>query len=101
MSKRRTKKDKLKVKHQFLIKNQAITYSSINPHAEDQSEANVKGEIKKTNININSNINHTKSVKFLVKDGEIQSVKTNLGKSLLISLLIIALEVVLYFTWNK
>jgi len=97
MKKRRTRKQKESARH-----NLTVNWNEINLH-EDASkskltEANVKRQKKSVSkVEIISKSND-KSADYMDKDSGLRSIKLDLVKSIAISILIVSIELVLYFT---
>lgn len=93
MTKRRTRKQKEKAKHQFSISWEP-TYKSSN------FKPSVKGQFKKpSSLKVKGRLS-SKNAKKLAKAGNLASIKRDIVKSLIITSFILALEIMLYLAWQ-
>jgi hypothetical protein len=93
MSKKRTRKQKENAKHTFLI--------SWNPESPNrESEASVKGQFNKASELASKEKLPPKTTQNSAKQDNIDKIKTNILKSLILACLILASEIVLYFFWS-
>jgi hypothetical protein len=93
MGERRTRKQKLKAKHQFNLSWTPQPQSSV-------LKASVKGQIVsslKTRLEENK---HTKKAVPMAKDGSFEAYKRDTVKSLVLASIILAAELVLYLAWK-
>ena len=86
VGKRRTKKEKLKARHEF-----SLSWSN---------EANVKGQFNSEATTPSAKPVKTESAKITANDASLKPLRRNLIKSLAVASLILALEVVLYLAWT-
>ncbi|EKD58180.1 MAG: hypothetical protein ACD_57C00007G0003 [uncultured bacterium] len=96
MKKRRTRRQKESAKHNVTVNWNEINLE--NPSKSRLTEASVKGQKKdvieakpKTKAN-------DKNANYMDKDASLRSIKLDLVKSILISILIVSIELVLYLT---
>lgn len=100
MSKRRTKKQKAKAKHQFLLSWQPEPLTRKPKAKSGQFKATVKGQLKKqahlgTNTRRKSNIPD-----FQAKNDPLALTKRDIVKSLILASFVLALELMLYLAWK-
>jgi hypothetical protein len=89
MTKRRTKKQKEKAKHQFLL--------NWKPEAKIvTSEPVVKGQFKKAPRHKSPKLGKTKKALLSAKDRNLASIRKDIFKSIIIASLILSLELVIY-----
>jgi hypothetical protein len=93
MTKKRTKKDKLNVKHPFLIRWENSAQS-------ETSKANVNRQFENLNTNKLPNSKTVKNADTMAKDEVNTRFKKNIVKSLGLVSLILALELVIYSFWH-
>lgn len=100
MAKRRTKKQKLKAKHNY-FSSENISYNFNKRKGKSRlSEPTVKGQFdkeKKQVSEINAKRNYSD---FAIKNSGFEAVRLDLVRSLLISILIISFELMLYLNWK-
>ncbi len=100
MAKRRTKKQKSKAKHQFLLNWKPDSISSSNEAKNAQVEAVVKGQIKNRVSPGRQREAKLKIADFQAKKEGLVLIRRDIIKSLFLASLILALEVVLYLAWK-
>lgn len=93
MGKRRTKEDKKNAKRPF-----AVTWK--NKSETGSSEASVKGQFKNGKKSGKSGSKNSKKAKHSAKDGNLDKIKRDIIKSLILAAFLLGLEVVLYLSWN-
>jgi hypothetical protein len=91
MPKRRTRKQKVGAKRQFLL--------SWEPAQNEPISNTVKGQFKNDKITTNLVVDNKKNANNLEKDEQLASVKRDITKSLILVSLVLCLELVLYFVW--
>jgi len=93
MSKKRTKKDKSSARHPFLIS-----------WKEGTNQASPRSVVKRQTINSNASVEKRNAIKnnahLLDNNTDLTSIKKGMAKSLILTGLILAVEVVLYFWWS-
>jgi hypothetical protein len=100
MARRRTKKQKSKAKHQFLLKWEPATKESSTKAKKPLSEPAVKGQIK-TQASLGTKAKaKLKFADFQAKNGSLALIKRDIVKSLFLASLVLALEVMLYLAWT-
>ncbi len=93
MTKRRTKKEKLKANYSFLFGSKGIQLTSTKNLVKSQLNQNSEDQKKKTKLKENPINTEIEKHTYLIKKDII--------KSLSLTALILGLEIVLYFVWNK
>jgi hypothetical protein len=97
MAKRRTRKQKKTPKHHF-----TIYLSSTSPEAKNaQFEPVVKRQSGKGQKRKRSKTVKKEMAEFTAKPDHLASVKRDIGRSLLLASLILALEIVIYLGWSR
>jgi len=100
VTKRRTRKDKEKAKHQFTI-SWKPTSSKIESEAKKITfEPNVKRQFNNENKNSNRSDVNLKGTYLSEKSYDLASIKKDMLRSLILATIIFASEIVLYFVWN-
>lgn len=97
MAKRRTRKQKSSAKHPL-----TINWNDLNLEKQQKSrliEPGVKGQKSSTKSSAFVNSSTANNAKYMEKDENLRSIKIDLAKSILISIFIIALELMLYLRW--
>jgi len=91
MSKRRTRSEKSKAKHPFLISwNKPADFDKIQPVKRQKETEDITNHPKENNV---------KKAKTMQETRHLASTKKGVVKSIIISIIIITAEVVLYLAW--
>lgn len=93
MSKKRTRKEKLKAKHTF-----TVAWTPESSQASPRLVVNRQTQTTSTGIKTKSVTSN--NAYLLDKDSDLTSIKKGIFKSLILTSLILATEVVLYFLWS-
>jgi hypothetical protein len=94
MTKRRTKKQKLKARYPFLLSSKLATKT-------DVVEPNVKREFSKAAGKTKVLKEKSKLAKYTVQAEYLGTIKKDIIKSLVLVALILSLEIVIYFFWRN
>ena len=100
MAKRRTRKQKQEAKHRLTVSWKPSALSSESEAKKSTSEANVKRQITKDFRTEEPKIVKTKGADSMEQNLILASVKKDIAKSLILSGIILASEVVLYLFWH-
>jgi hypothetical protein len=93
MAKRRTRKDKETAKHQYTISwNPATINNTTEANVNRQNSGKFHASLK--------NNNSTKNAEYLAQESYLARTKRDIFKSLMLVILIIGIELVLYFAWK-
>lgn len=93
MSKKRTREQKSKAKHSFVVSWTNNTYQA-------PSRMVVNRQTESAGTKAKSKKEPKESAHLLDKDSDLTSIKKSIVKSLILTSLILATEVVLYFLWS-
>ena len=93
MPKHRTLKQKREAKHSFIVKWKSGS-------SKLEFEPNVKRQIQNEETTLSSEAKTEKLPQISAKDLDLGSIRNNIKKSLILSGLILASEIVLYFIWR-
>ena len=100
MAKRRTRKQKEKAKHRFVISRDPTGSAAKPQPKKSNSEAVVKGQTKKRFSLKKSKKSKAKIADLLAKDSGLASIKRDIVKSLILASFILGLEIMLYLRWR-
>ncbi|MFC1710204.1 hypothetical protein ACFL0F_00905 [Patescibacteria group bacterium] len=93
MAKKRTRKQKEKAKHQFLV-------TSVNKPKSKPNDKVVKGQFNSRHKPSKKKVGMVKSADLLDKEDHLASAKRDVVKSILLASLILGLELVIYLAWR-
>jgi hypothetical protein len=100
MSKRRTRKQKEKAKHQFKLSWEPTSINTVAKDKTSSPKAVVKGQTKRDKKTEKLKNRKTKYAYITADYENLGTIRHNLIRSLLIASLILSLELVLYFKWS-
>ncbi len=101
MAKRRTKKQKVAAKHQFLVSWDPASSPTKTKPKKTTSEPAVKGQIKNHSRLKAKKVRSVKHTDSTVETYDLASIKRDLIKSLILAGFVFSIEIMLYLAWSK